>query len=168
MRKARNVPTTGERMVSSQRRPFVPNAKDTSANEQTMISEPPTPFKNDMTTAQMPTGVMQTPKPGIGAAPGQAAVGQKRPINQSGQVFGAKGVSHPGRKGGFFPGSFAARKGASDAGGKPSMAGAGKMRTTDPMAGISGRKIGQGKINTSAAATQKPKRKGGSAFYGEY
>ena len=35
------------------------------------------------------------------------------------------------------------------------------------MAGMRGPKLGQGQINTSAVATQKPKRKGGAAFYGE-
>ena len=37
------------------------------------------------------------------------------------------------------------------------------------MANLKGPKVGQGSIDTSAAATAKPKRKGlGSSFYGEY
>lgn len=164
----RKVPITGSKSRTSMRRPFVPNAKDTSADEEQMISAPPTPFKNDMTTAQMPTGNQAPQKTGaVGASPSNAAVGQKRPINNSGQVYGPKGVSHPSRIGSFFPATFAAHKGSRDAGGNPRMAGAPSMRTTNPMAGISGSMPGRGPVNTAAAATKKPNRKGGSAFYGE-
>jgi|SRR5690242_9890724 len=166
--KRRKVPITGSRPEVNKGRPFVPNAKDTSADAQRSIASAPTPFKNDMTTAQMPAGNKAAPTAGArGSSPGKGAVGQNRPINNSGQVFGPQGTSHPSRKGAFFAGSFATKTGARDAGGNPRMQGAGSVRTTDPMAGQHGRSTG-GQVNTSAAATQKPNRKGGSAFYGEY
>ena len=99
MKKVKGQPITGAVPQVSHKRPFVPDAKDTSADEQTFIQEPPTPFKNNMSTAQMPTGSMVQPKPSVGSSPGPGAVGQNRPINQSGQVYGPKGISHPRRVG---------------------------------------------------------------------
>lgn len=49
-------PITGTNVSMSNKRPFVPDAKETSADEETMIKEAPQPFKNRMTAAQMPTG----------------------------------------------------------------------------------------------------------------
>lgn len=45
---------SGSKPFRPARRPFVPNAKDTSADVQTMISEPPAPFKNNLTAANVP------------------------------------------------------------------------------------------------------------------
>ncbi len=106
------IPRTGERMVQSKGKPFVPNAKDTSADTEEAIKAPPTPFKNNMTTPQMPTagappggavpGLEPRVKAGMSgktvgakALPNLSAVGQNRPINQSGQVNGRMGTSFP-------------------------------------------------------------------------
>lgn len=45
-------PKTGARPQMSRRAPFVPDAKDTSADAQTMIQQAPAPFKDRMTAAQ--------------------------------------------------------------------------------------------------------------------
>ena len=122
MKMTKGQPITGSRPHISKKRPFVPDAKDTSANEQTMIMEPPAPFKNRNTTAQMPTGSgasggvstlmpkiasgLQHTSPGARALPSGAPVGQNKPINQSGQVNGRMGTSFPrkvGQNGEGFP-----------------------------------------------------------------
>ena len=130
---------TGEPMRSSMKRPFVPNAKDTSADAQTMIQEPPAPFKNDMTAAQAPTPSSMQQNNMRGNPPGQAAVGQNRPINQKGQVFGPKGVSHPSTVGAYpsVPGSHGSSMNVSR---QKSIGG--NVRLTDPMAGQHGTRVG--------------------------
>jgi|SRR5690348_204862 len=111
MKKVKGQPITGSNVQMSRKKPLVPDAKDTSANAQTMIAEAPTPFKNRMTTAQMPAGTgpkgavpgtgskltpgLQHTNPGARALPNLGAVGQNRPINQSGQVNGRMGTSFP-------------------------------------------------------------------------
>jgi hypothetical protein len=40
-------PITGARPQYSRKRPYIPDAKDTSLDEERFISEPPTPFKNN-------------------------------------------------------------------------------------------------------------------------
>ena len=113
MKKVKGMPITGTNTQMSKKRPLVPDAKETSANAQTMIAEDPQPFKNRMTTAQMPSGMgprgavpgpAQSPyanrqhsSPGAKALPSGGPVGQRKPINQSGQVFGRMGTSHPKR-----------------------------------------------------------------------
>jgi hypothetical protein len=42
-----------------------------------------------------------------------------------------------------------------------------RLPIQSPKANLNGKKIGQPNPDTSAAATKKPNRKGGSAFYGE-
>lgn len=96
----KGMPITGAKPQMSKKRPFVPNAKDTSANEEAMIKEPPAPFKNNLSTPQMPTGVGKSPYEtrktvGVRALPPRGPVGQKRPINQSGQVNGRFGTKFP-------------------------------------------------------------------------
>lgn len=111
----RGMPITGARKPrQSMKSPFVPNAKDTSANEETMINEPPTPFKNKMTAAQVPApsgasgGIstklpriasgLQHSSPGSKALPSGGPVGQRKPINQSAQIGGKMGFPPPSRK----------------------------------------------------------------------
>jgi hypothetical protein len=159
------IPTTAERDVRNNRKPYTPNAKDTSLAAEKAIKSPSMPFNNDMTTAQMPAGSQAPPTYGTrGAAPGQAAVGQNRPINNSAQVNGPKGTSFPARHRPNSAPALSSGGPRANVGTQKPMGG--KMNTTDPMAGQHGKRMG-GAINTGAAATQKPNRKGGAAFYGE-
>lgn len=121
MKKVRGMPITGTNTQTSMRKPFIPNAKDTSSDAQTQIAQAPQPFKNRLTTAQMTTGSPKAPggvstmEPKIQAGlkrssapdlPPRGPVGQRKPINQSGQVFGRLGTSHPrkvGQQGQGFP-----------------------------------------------------------------
>jgi len=111
MKKVKGMPITGTNTQMSKKRPLVPDAKETSANAQTMIAEDPQPFKNRMTTAQMPAGTgakgavpgsvqkpyagMQHTSPGVKALPSGGPVGQRKAINMSGQVNGRMGTSFP-------------------------------------------------------------------------
>jgi len=90
-------PITGSRPSTSHKKPYVPSAD--SADAQKVIKEPPAPFKNNMTAAQMPTA--QAPKidkpatpqhVGIKALPKISAVGQTKAVNQSGQMNGRFGT----------------------------------------------------------------------------
>lgn len=65
MKKVRGMPITGATPEYSKKAPFVPNAKDTSADVQTMIAEAPTPFKNKKTAPNLSAP---------GAAPGGVSV----------------------------------------------------------------------------------------------
>lgn len=122
MKKVRGMPITGAKPQVSKKAPFVPDAKDTSADEQTMIKEPPTPFKNNQTAAQQPASAkasggistleprissgLKHSSPGARALPQQGPIGQRRPINQSGQVNGRMGTKFPrkvGQNGQGFP-----------------------------------------------------------------
>src|SRR5689334_9267740 len=113
---ASNKFTTNTRAETSRKKPFVPNAKDTSAAAQTLIAEPPSPFKNKLSTPQMPagTGVRgavpgQEPK-GIYAGKSGASVGQSNPTggavgysklpNQGKQIGGRTSVASTPRKAG--------------------------------------------------------------------
>lgn len=127
MRTVKGQPITGTNIENSKKRPFVPNAKDTSADAQSMIDEPPQPFKNRMTTANAPSpsgasGGISTlePKiasglkhssPGVRALPQGGAIGQNKPINQSGQVNGRMGTSFP-RKVGSYPKGYPSKRNA--------------------------------------------------------
>ena len=115
MKKVHGVPITGSTPRTSNKRPFVPDAKDTSADAQVMIAEAPSPFKNrnqagEASAGMGPKGAVPGPtrkpyaglehsSPGAKALPSGGPVGQNRPINQSGQVFGRMGTSHPRHKG---------------------------------------------------------------------
>ena len=128
MKKVRNQPITGATPQWSKKAPLVPDAKETSANAQTMIAEAPTPFKNNQTTANLPAGSKASggvstlePKiasglrrttPGARALPQRGPIGQKKPINQSGQIGGHMGFPPPARKAGVNGTGFKAKKGA--------------------------------------------------------
>ncbi len=128
MKKVKGMPITGATPQYSKKAPLVPDAKETSANAQTMIAEAPTPFKNRNTVPNIPRptgpsgGVstlepkiqsgLQHSNPGARALPSGAPVGQNKPINQSGQVNGRMGTSFP-RKVGSYPSGFKAKRNAS-------------------------------------------------------
>lgn len=129
MKTFKGQPITGTNTQISKKQPFVPDAKETSQDEQTMIAEPPAPFKNKMTTAQMTIGGpkasggvstlepriasgLQRTSPGVKALPPRGPIGQTKPINQSGQVNGRMGTSFPkkvGQNGQGFPSKRNAR-----------------------------------------------------------
>lgn len=129
MKKIKGQPITGATPEFSQKKkPFVTNAKDTSANEQTLISEAPSPFKNRNQTGNMNTSVgapggvstlepkiasgLKRTSPGVRALPQGGPIGQNRAINQSGQVNGRFGTSFPrkiGQNGAGYPSKRNAR-----------------------------------------------------------
>lgn len=116
---ASNKFTTRTKAEFSRKSPFVPDAKETSRDAQTMIQEPPEPFKNRLMAPQMPVGSSpRGAKPGgestanpkgvyagksgkavtVRALPPGGPVGQTKPINQSGQMNGRMGTSFPRKK----------------------------------------------------------------------
>jgi len=116
MKKVKGMPITGAKPQYSKKAPLVPDAKDTSAQAQIMIGEAPSPFKNKMQTGEMPapsgaSGGVSTmePKiqsglkrstPGARALPSGQPVGQRKPINQSGQMDGRMGTRFARKVGG--------------------------------------------------------------------
>lgn len=114
MKKVKGMPITGATPQYSKKKPLVPNAADTSSDSQTMIGEAPTPFKNRNTTVNIPAGTaasggVSTMEPsiqsglkrstvGARALPSGQPIGQRKPINQSGQIGGRMGFPPPGRK----------------------------------------------------------------------
>lgn len=128
MKKVKGMPITGGRTEVSKKAPLIPNAADTSANAQTMIKEAPTPFKNNQTTPNLPaasaaSGGVSTlePKiqsglkrttPGARALPSGGPVGQRKAINQSGQIGGRKGFPPPRRRAGQNGQGFPSKRNA--------------------------------------------------------
>jgi hypothetical protein len=128
MKKIKGMPITGATPQYSKKAPLVPDAKDTSAQAQTMIKEAPTPFKNNQTTPNLPVpgaapgGVstmepkiqsgMKRSTPGARALPNLGPVGQRKPINQSGQIGGRKGFPPPKRRAGSYPSGYPAKTNA--------------------------------------------------------
>jgi hypothetical protein len=91
-------PITGSKPAYSHKKPIVLNEDSKEAMK--LIKEPPTPFKNNMTAAQMPApSKVEKPAPpqtvGAKALPKLRAVGQTRKINQSGQMNGRMGTKFP-------------------------------------------------------------------------
>ena len=129
MKTVKGMPITGTNIETSMKRPFVPNAKDTSSDAQAMIDEPPAPFKNKATAAQLPTGSgasggvstmepriqsgLKRTTPGARALPPGAPIGQRKPINQSGQIGGRMGFPPPRRKRGDNAPGYPAKRNAS-------------------------------------------------------
>lgn len=116
MKRVKGQPITGQTPQYSKKSPLVPAPGKSSANAQTMIKEAPMPFKNDQTTPNLPAGTKASggiptlePKiqsglrhssPGAKALPNRGPIGQRKPINQSGQVNGRFGTSFPSKVGG--------------------------------------------------------------------
>lgn len=116
MKTTKGQPITGATPeYGNKKRPLLPNAKDTSADAERWVKADPMPFKSSGQVATIPTdtgasGGISTmePKiasglkhtsPGARALPQGGPVGQNRMPNQSGQVFGRMGISHPRRVG---------------------------------------------------------------------
>lgn len=122
MKTFKGKPITGAtRIEQSRKRPFVPDAKETSADEMAMIKEPPTPFKNRQTAAQMPAGSGRKALLGVGDGKSAnallrgspqtnlAGTGNRVPGGYGKVVGGQKGTSHPSRKGEVTMGTTAKR-----------------------------------------------------------
>lgn len=129
MKKVKGQPITGAQPEYSKARPYVPDAKETSADEQAMIRQAPTPFKDDQNTPNQPApgaasgGIstmepriksgLQHTSPGARTLPQGGPVGQFRPINQNGQMNGRMGTRFPRKVGGGdLPGKYPAKKNA--------------------------------------------------------
>ena len=122
------MPITGAQPQYSKKKPFVPDAKDTSADEQTMIAEAPAPFKNRNTVPNIPapgasSGGLSTlePKiasglrhsnPGARSLPNGGPIGQRKMPNQSGQIGGRMGFPPPRRKAGVNGQGFPSKRNA--------------------------------------------------------
>lgn len=129
MKKVKGQPITGAKPQTSSKRPFVPDAKETSADEQVMIAEAPSPFKNRNQTGEMPAGTgpkgavpgpvrkpyagLQHSNPGAKALPKGAAIGQGKMPNQSFQIGGRMGYPPPKRKAGMNGQGFPSKRNAS-------------------------------------------------------
>lgn len=128
MKTVKGQPITGAKPRTSMKRPFVPDAKETSQDEMTMIKEPPTPFKNNQTAAQQPAGAgpkgavpglepkvrsgLQRTSPGVKALPPMGPIGQRKAINQSGQIGGKMGYPPPKRRAGNTGVGFPSKRNA--------------------------------------------------------
>lgn len=132
MKKVKGMPITGATPQYSKKKPFVPDAKDTSADAQTMIAEAPTPFKNRNTLPNIPSASgasgnvstmlsRNTPKiasglqhssPGAKALPQGGPVGQATMPNQSAQIGGRMGFPPPRRKAGVNGQGFPSKRNA--------------------------------------------------------
>lgn len=127
MRNKRRVPITGARPETSSKRPMVPDAKDTSLNEQQFISQPPMPFKDANSAGSATTPAMMRPDPSSSSA-----------------KYSPQRTKFPSVKGPFVsvPNSTGAKL---FSGSQKSMGGS--VRTTDPMAGQHGKAVGSSKRN---------------------
>ena|SRR2546430_2166550 len=134
MIKKGKMPITGTNKAMRPKPAVKTNAMTPSADAEKQIKQPPQPFANKFGTVNMPTkkqfeskgtdyavepgtakdirsGIRSKPVTVRGLPPG-GPVGQTKPINQSGQVFGRMGTANPKKKGSFFPGTFKAKKNA--------------------------------------------------------
>ena len=117
MKTFKKQPITGAKPTSAKRSPQLMNQTDTSRQAEKLVSAPSSPFRNNKQTPQIPAGSAQkgaVPGPvrkptsglrgntvGAKALPSGSPVGYKTLPNQSGQVFGRMGTSHPKKKGAF-------------------------------------------------------------------
>lgn len=121
MKKVKGMPITGQTPEYSTKKNWIlPNAKDTSADAQKLISAAPTPFKDKSEVPNIPTGAGGAfgsnlpdakPRPGLqrSSAPQNAPgspVGQTTMPNQSGQIGGRNGFPPPKRKAGAYPSGY--------------------------------------------------------------
>ena len=116
MIKKKGMPITGTNTAMRSKPPVLSDAADTSRDSEKQIKQPPQPFANPMGAEQTPAGKgpkgatpglepkiragLQRTTPGVKALPPRGPVGQKKPINQSGQIGGRMGFPPPQRKAG--------------------------------------------------------------------
>jgi len=109
MKKIHGIPVTGTNTAMKPKPPVMTDS-DTSAGATKQVMQPPAPFANKRGPANVPiserkesydtdyTGPNKAligTKVGAKALPPRGPVGQKKPINHSGNVFGRMGTSHP-------------------------------------------------------------------------
>lgn len=115
MKKVKNRPITGTNTAMRPTPNVLTDAAATSRDAQKLVRQPPMPFQNPDNQLNVKTGTgysggistalpkiasgLQHSNPGARALPSGGPVGQNRAINQSGQVFGRMGTSHPRRVG---------------------------------------------------------------------
>ena len=106
--------------ITGSKTKFGPKAQaptvNTSAQAEKMVKAAPSPFKSNQTgsipAGSAPKGAVPGPvrKPtsglsgnrvGAKALPNLSAVGQRKAVNHSGNVYGRMGTSHPSKKGAF-------------------------------------------------------------------
>lgn len=128
MKMKRGMPITGANTQMRPKPPVLTDAADTSRDAEKQVMQSPRPFANKTSVAQSPPGTKASggistmepriasglthQNPGARALPNLAAAGQRRPINQSGQVNGRMGTSFPrkvGQNGQGFPSKRNAR-----------------------------------------------------------
>lgn len=127
MKTVRNMPITGSKTNMRPKPPVMTDNTKTSLGAQQQVTQPPQPFANKRGTVNLPISEQKESydtdytgpnkaligsKVGAKALPSGAPVGQRKPINMSGQVFGAKGISHPKHhrpNGAGFPSKRSAR-----------------------------------------------------------
>lgn len=108
------IPFTGTN-TAMKPTPAVKTSPSTSRDAEKLIKQPPQPFQNKNNIKNLPisgepyesydtdyTGPNRAligKKVGAKALPNQADVGQKKPINHAGNVFGRFGTKHPKKHG---------------------------------------------------------------------
>lgn len=131
MKKVKGVPITGAKPQYSKKQPFVPDAKETSQDAQTFIGQAPMPFKDKNSLGELPPGGgtgasggvstlepriasgLKRTTPRVRALPPNAPIGQRTPINQSGQIGGKLGFPPPKRRAGNNGSGYPSRRNAS-------------------------------------------------------
>lgn len=138
MKKVKGRPITGATPEYSKKSPLIPNAKDTSLNEQQFIRQAPMPFKDKNSLGELAAG---TGPQGAEYQSGSGIAGKSK-------SYSPQRPSFPSKKGPFV--SVPNSRGASLFAGRQKSMG-GTMQTTDPMAGQHGNSVGsaRGKRNRS-------------------
>lgn len=117
MKTVKGMPITGTNTAMSSTPP-VKTTPNTSRDAERLVRQPAMPFQNKSNIKNLPVGTKPAPKvfkhtsPSAKALPSGAPVGQRKAIDQSGQVFGRMGTSHPKQKGSFFPAKFKTHRNA--------------------------------------------------------
>lgn len=121
-------PKTGTNTEMRKKPPVLSDAAHTSSDAQKLITRPPMPFANKNSLGQTPpatkaSGGVSTLEPkiqsglkrttvGSKALPSSGPIGQKKAINQSGQIGGRMGFPPPKRKAGMNGGGFPSKRSA--------------------------------------------------------
>lgn len=106
MIKKGKMPITGTNTAMKAKAPVRATGSNAFPDAQKQVTQPPQPFANPKGTVHAPVKApmydsdkLVSNKVGAKALPGGAAVGQTKPINHSGNVFGRFGTTHPKRSG---------------------------------------------------------------------
>ena len=129
MIKKKKMPITGTNTAMRPKPPVLTDANTPSSDAERMIKRPPAPFQSKQSIANLPvhaqfesrgtdfTGPGKSARGnaigGAKALPSGGPIGQSRMPDQSKQIGGRFGTSHPKKKGSFFPASFKSKRNAS-------------------------------------------------------